>query len=441
MKRANYWLWILSLNLIVSMVLLSCNKNKDDDRGSFLEDSKRFKTEKAEALGAAITKMIGPEGGVLTYGDEVEIEVPAGAVDMPTTFSIQPVKSRIQPHSEKVNYELLPHGVTFNKPVKITFSYDPSALSTSEDVLQVAYRKEEGTWHSLPTEINKNNQTLTVTKESFSEFEFYEKFILHADRSSLASGESTELSVGFIYEDYEGLIAPLTPHFLDGESCYFLLDKGIASKVGGWTIVEGSGKIVPKNNFQSIATYTAPSQLNATEAIVQVRIEGIRNGMSQGAVLILRKSITLSDGWIKLTMDGQTHLLTHNTMAVQLEDYSFGVAGTNADKSLDIAVIVILKGRQAGPGTYSLGLLEPGTSIVSLYENNLEWAGLFYDCSVNTAQVGEGSVNIISWSHTPGEMTKGEFTGTLYYMVSECEKDSKTVHIEFEIPRSAPLPL
>lgn len=436
MKRGYDLLRLITMSMAGILFLASCHRNSDKNDNPFPEETTVFKTPKAAAAGALMTKVIGPEGGIFSFNGDVVMEVPAGAVEAPTTFSIQPVESRIQPKSGKVNYELLPHNVTFNKPVKITFAYDPDWFSTSEDAIQVAYRKESGTWHSLPTEVNKENHTITVSKESFSEFEFFERFILHADKSSIGSGEKTDLYIGTIYEDYDGLLAPLTPHFMDGLSCYFVLDKRMASQVSGWTVIEQSGSLNTKNSFKSIATYTAPGTLTHPEVTVQARVEGIKSPLSQNSTLILRKKINLTNGWIKLTMDGTTHLLTHNLNASQLGDYSFGIAGTNESGSLDFSIAIIINGGEAKAGTYSFGFLETGTATAVLFDNSIDWSSGYYDCTVNRGQSSEGSVNISKWSHTPGEITSGNFTAKLYNMTSECDKASKTVSIEFQIPRS-----
>jgi hypothetical protein len=437
MKRGYDVLRLVTISMTGILFLLSCNRNNDKNDSPFSEETRILRTEKAAAAGALLTKVIGPEGGTFSFNGDVILEVPAGAVDVPTTFSIQPVQSRIQPKAGKVNYELLPHNVTFNKPVKITFSYDPEWFGSSEDAIQVAYRKETGTWHSLPTEVNKDNHTITVSKESFSEFEFFEKFILHANKSSIGSGEKTDLYIGIIYEDYDGLLAPLHPHFLNDFSCYFVLDQRMANLVSGWSVVEQSGTVNAKNSFKSIATYTAPNTLSHPEATVQVRVEGIKSRFSQNSTLILRKKIHLTNGWVRLTMDGTTHLLTHNLNATQLGQYSFGIAGTNENSSLDFSLAIVIKGGEAKAGIYNFGFLEAGTATAVLFNNSNDWMSSYYDCSVNRGLSTEGTVNILRWSHTEGDITSGNFSAKLYNMTGECDNVSKTISVAFEIPRSA----
>lgn len=72
---------------------------------------------RVQVLDAPITKtmVIGPEGGefkIVQAG--VKIEVPAGALDVPTPISITALPGWV------VAYEFGPHGTQFRKPVKIT---------------------------------------------------------------------------------------------------------------------------------------------------------------------------------------------------------------------------------------------------------------------------------------------------------------------------------
>lgn len=128
----------------------SCKKNPKEDNGPgekpgpFTEipaDMKLLVTPKAAPTGNAVTAVIGPAGGTLASEDgNIAIEVPAGAVAAATTFSIRPVENTLQKRAEKTSYELLPHSVKFNKPVKITMNYDMDVFDDNADALQVASR-------------------------------------------------------------------------------------------------------------------------------------------------------------------------------------------------------------------------------------------------------------------------------------------------------------
>ena len=87
----------------------------------------RFNT-KPQITIAWAKKWIGPEGGRLDfYG--FAIEVPAGAVDKVTQFSI---RLPIDPHgSERVVAEFAPHNQQFNKPVAIELPYDNTTIEGS----------------------------------------------------------------------------------------------------------------------------------------------------------------------------------------------------------------------------------------------------------------------------------------------------------------------
>jgi hypothetical protein len=79
---------------------------------------------------------IGPEGGRLEFHGFV-IDVPAGAVDRTTQFSI---RLPVDPNgSERVVAEFGPHAVTFAKPVSIELPYAGTSLEGSVDAATVLW--------------------------------------------------------------------------------------------------------------------------------------------------------------------------------------------------------------------------------------------------------------------------------------------------------------
>jgi len=141
-------------------------------------------------------------------------------------------------------------------------------------------------------------------------------------------------------------------------------------------------------------------------------------------------------GWIKLTINGQTTTLKKNVQAGKFGDFSFGVSGEDEASGLDLAIAVVTKGDPAKPGSYPFGLLEKGTAVVDLKDSGRTWGSSYYDCSTMTGVSSSGSVNFTTWSDKKGDSIKGGFSAKLYEMVSECDKESITVTVEFEVPRS-----
>jgi hypothetical protein len=73
--------------------------------------------------------LIGVDGGSVTTSDGlVTIDVPAGALAGDTTLTIAPVQNA-PPGFAGTVYEIGPTGTQFSSPAKLTFKYDPAALS------------------------------------------------------------------------------------------------------------------------------------------------------------------------------------------------------------------------------------------------------------------------------------------------------------------------
>lgn len=313
MKRFPSFSSPFAVILIAFLVLAgACKKNPKEDAGpdgdgilrEIPADMKPLVTPKPASIGDAVTKVIGAAGGTLSSEDgDIAIVVPAGAVSTATTFSIRPVENTLTPGSQtKTSYELLPHSVTFAKPITIIMNYDMDAYENTADGLQVAFREEStGKWKSLPTTLNKDEGSLTVEKSSFSVFEFFERYRLMSNRDALNAGETAVLAVTTFHsyipkeetnpktsEGADELLAPLVPQF-DSDGKYYQTIKGPKPKASNWRIVEGPGKLSAHNSDYN-RIFTAPSPLTASLAIVEVTLTqippikdtkapgGVRNG-------------------------------------------------------------------------------------------------------------------------------------------------------------------
>lgn len=84
--------------------------------------------------GGGGSAVIGPGGGTLTLTDGTRLDVPAGALDVATTISINPMASPpglvLPPTGSVVGtlYSFEPNGLHFNQPVTMTLPYDPARL-------------------------------------------------------------------------------------------------------------------------------------------------------------------------------------------------------------------------------------------------------------------------------------------------------------------------
>lgn len=109
-------------------------------------------------------KWIGPEGGRLDFMG-FAIEVPAGAVDKVTMFSI---KLPVDPNgSERVVAEFGPHAVPFKQPVGIEFPYRGTTI---EGALSPTVVWWNGMWVDMGGTVTADGQRLRTSTDHFSTY-------------------------------------------------------------------------------------------------------------------------------------------------------------------------------------------------------------------------------------------------------------------------------
>ncbi len=109
-------------------------------------------------------KWIGPEGGRLDfYG--FAIEVPAGAVDKVTMFSI---RLPVEPHAaERVVAEFGPHNVQFARPVAIELPFRGTSIEASATPTVVWWNS---TWVDMGASVTADGQRLRTLTDHFSTY-------------------------------------------------------------------------------------------------------------------------------------------------------------------------------------------------------------------------------------------------------------------------------
>lgn len=109
-------------------------------------------------------KWIGPEGGRLDFLG-FAIEVPAGAVDKVTQFSI---KLPVEPHaSERVVAEFGPHAVQFAKPVAIELPFSGTTIESSTTPTIVWWN---GAWVDMGGTVTADGKRLRTLTDHFSTY-------------------------------------------------------------------------------------------------------------------------------------------------------------------------------------------------------------------------------------------------------------------------------
>jgi hypothetical protein len=107
--------------------------------------------------------IIGPKGGTLHVGDH-ELVVPEGALDQEVLISAE------APTSSLVDVQLAPHGLQFQKPAKLTLSYERCVRPTLSDLL-VVYLGQGNRLLELPPSVDdKSGKDVTADIDHFSRY-------------------------------------------------------------------------------------------------------------------------------------------------------------------------------------------------------------------------------------------------------------------------------
>ncbi len=411
---------IITLAYILLCVVCSCKK----DGAAAEPDPQPEVTAHGDPDGTPTSKSIGPEGGFIQTPDGgIRLEIPEGAVTSPTSFTIQPVTQKLE-SSTGTTYRLGPENISFQKDVRITFSYTEEDLAgTTANDLYLSYQDVEGYWHRvIQTDIDEANKKLTVQTRHFSDWTIERTFYIDNihGKTQLTAGEETGLIVFVKDVDENGNLLSSMP----------VPNKNIDT----W-FVNGDGSL-DRFKMESV-TYTAPSAIETPQTVaVGVRIKnmvGRRNPDRPGntGLVILQVPIELlPDEYFTWETGGATHT------GVSLDAAQMGaitrLIGTGLTGSVSISV------NASKAGSYELGsAVNPDTFGIQVFisrQNQLLYQGEYYVCGEAVPRYGKGKLTITSYGSKGGKI-EGYFTATVYGLTSECRFDSKLVTGKFRIRR------
>ena len=149
------------------------------------------------ALEDAVSKEIGPAGGVIESADgTVRIEVPAGALATQQTLTIQPITNHAHGKIGDA-FRLGPENVTFAMPVRLTFHFtSEQVLGTAPQLLRIASQTSAGFWELHESlELDADEGTVSVSTQHFSDWSLVTGAQLSPQSATVKPGESVSLSV------------------------------------------------------------------------------------------------------------------------------------------------------------------------------------------------------------------------------------------------------
>jgi hypothetical protein len=118
-------------------------------------------------------------GTVSLSGGQASVSIPAGALNsgQPVTVTITPVSGSTAPSGYSVagsvyDFTVNGSGYSFNSPVTITFTVDPSSLPSGVTMSNLAVYYNNGSgWQQVPqSDISINGDTVSITVNHFTQF-------------------------------------------------------------------------------------------------------------------------------------------------------------------------------------------------------------------------------------------------------------------------------
>lgn len=246
------------------------------------------------ASGTPTSATIGAPGGSLASSDgRLTITVPAGALASDTVIGIQPITATA-PGALGDSFRLTPDGVTFARPVTLTFAYSADEAGASVPAsLRVATQDASGRWSVINPTHDPAQRTLTVTTTHFSDWSYVAGLQVLPASASVAVYKTQVLRVIDCGEgpDPDGgntqrlLLECVEPGELPQLARNWSVNGVPGGSSGDGTVVGGSS-----------ATYTAPAAVPAQNPVaVSAQI-----GTSDG-VATLVSNITVFDDLVVYT--------------------------------------------------------------------------------------------------------------------------------------------
>ena len=326
--RTFRWTYAIFLPvLFISSILISCKKSDSTTVG---QPAGPVITAIGTTVGVASDTLIGPLGGTLRSADgNLTVTIPADAVSSLINITIQPITNQA-PLGLGSGYRLQPEGMTFAKPVLLTFHYDAPLLQNSpEDFLWIVTQAADRSWDAmLKSALDRNAKSVTITTTHFSDWalgRFIDLTLIPAAANVQKSKSLTLRVMGFVRDKALQDDAELTPLiFLTGDDDQLtpltvvppVESRLMDFKVKQWTM---NGTPAPVSNSNGSlaasgrnATFTAPSQIPAINpAAVTVQLEA--NNKGGGLVnFLVTSNITVIENefYLMVNIDGQEHQFT-----------------------------------------------------------------------------------------------------------------------------------
>ncbi len=295
------------------------------------------------SIGTSSTQKIGPEGGVVTSKNgKVKLTIPKGALTKLTEIRIVETKNE-SPNGCGNSFDLLPDGLVFNKPAKLTLKYTSNETNgTHPKALRILTKTADGDYEvDMNTTVDIYNKTVSSEINHFSNWGFasvlslniYPKYFVN----EIIKGKTIKLHViGWNVKPNQKetkngklTISKETKEMLDFVDKEGWIDKrDIVGfyKVKNWELkgdnpnVNNIGVLTPVSKDLIQATYTAPKIISNAwlTRIVNIFVNLDINEMYPYAKFIKDKDLQLMFR-LKIVEDGELTFSVNGTNVTALE--------------------------------------------------------------------------------------------------------------------------
>lgn len=259
-------------------------------------------TEKGKPAGEKISQKINKDGGKLVSADgRVELLIPPDAVSSKTNISIQPVTNTLAPGSA-LAYELQPAGITFQKPLQITFHYsDKEAAGLMPQLKAIAWQDETGQWYQLDNSVvDTLNKTITGNITHFSTWVFFDSFLLQPTSARVKVNKQLDLIIVCTLPKPETAGGVITDGTLPQSIKFLTYVDGIR---GGNAVVGKTSAVIGKS-IRNVK-YTSPASVPDNNPVaLSVEATNIRwNGRNYSRLKLI-SNITIYDKSYEIKVTG-----------------------------------------------------------------------------------------------------------------------------------------
>jgi hypothetical protein len=424
---------------LVLTLFCQCKKGGTDTETA-PSAAQKVQREHGQPIGTATKQTIGTAGGSITAADGgLVLTIPAGAVETPLEFSIQPVENKLETGSKA--YRLLPEGTVFKKPVTLTYTYASAGISTEEAAyLFMVYQDAAGYYHQAKNlQHSAITKTLVVQTNHFSDWTFASRIQLKTDRTpnggtvELKKGESVTLTLSKYYTDEKTTdayddSAPLLEDLLFAD-----VAKISWSKTGSGTVSAN----------KATAQYTAPAfipsgeELLVTATVTDPDLGRDNNGQVIRQMILSQPVVLLpeSEAFFEVTEDGTKYQLKNARVS-----FVPGFVTINGAFLHNSNTITLTLKDPTGAGNYVYGM--PGLAGKASIDYIATGLSVFVhfrpdDCT-NGKEIhyADGQVSITKLAAAVGEYTEGSFTGQVYDVMWCSNGQQKTLSGRFKIRKN-----